>query len=194
MATNNSINAPIPFSVANGGTGLATLTAHSILLGEGTSAITPLVLGAGQVLIGTTAGDPAAATLSAGTGINITSASGAITIASTNAINWNSAASSTQAMVAEQGYYTNNGASSVAFTLPATQAAGTTLEIAGYSSGGWTLAQNALQSIQFGSVTTTVGIGGSLASTNRGDGIKLLCVVANTTWVSIGGTGNLTYV
>lgn len=47
--------------VADGGTGLSTLTDHSILLGSGTDAITPLaVLGAGEVLYGVAANDPVA--------------------------------------------------------------------------------------------------------------------------------------
>ena len=45
--------------VANGGTGSATLTAHSVLLGEGTSAVGLVsVGGTGSVLIGTSTSDP----------------------------------------------------------------------------------------------------------------------------------------
>jgi hypothetical protein len=62
---------------------LSGLTAHGVLIGEGASPLTSIVLGAGQVLIGTTASDPAAATLTQGQNIGITSASGAITIAFT---------------------------------------------------------------------------------------------------------------
>lgn len=48
-------------TVAQGGTGLATLTANGVLLGEGTSNITPLVMGADTVLRGTASADPVAA-------------------------------------------------------------------------------------------------------------------------------------
>jgi hypothetical protein len=47
-------------TVANGGTGLATLTAHALQVGAGTSALTPLGVGAtGTVLTGVTGADPA---------------------------------------------------------------------------------------------------------------------------------------
>jgi len=67
---------------ANGGLGVASPTAHGILVGEGASAVTPLTLTNGQVLIGSTGNDPVAATLSAGAGVTITNGAGTITIAS----------------------------------------------------------------------------------------------------------------
>jgi hypothetical protein len=48
-------------TVPQGGTGLATLTANGVLLGEGTSNISPLVMGADTVLRGTASADPVAA-------------------------------------------------------------------------------------------------------------------------------------
>lgn len=59
-----------------------TRTAHGIMLAQGAGA-TPnyLVLGAGKVAIGTTSSDPSGATLTQGSNITITSASGSITIA-----------------------------------------------------------------------------------------------------------------
>ena len=186
MTINNSLNnAPNP-----------NVAAHSVLISEAGSNSVGVLLGAGQVLIGTTASDPAAATLTAGTNISITSVSGSITIASTNldAFAWNNVASGTQALAVNQGYITNNGASLVTYTLPVTAAQGTEIGIAGFSSGGWTIAQNASQLIHFGNQVTTTGVGGSLSSTNAFDQVQLLCVVANTTWVVLYAVGNLTYV
>lgn len=37
MTTNNSLNAPIPFTVAKGGTGLSTITSHYLIIGNGAS-------------------------------------------------------------------------------------------------------------------------------------------------------------
>jgi hypothetical protein len=58
-------------SVAQGGTGRATLTTHGVLVGEGTSAINQLAAGAtGQMLLGVTGADPAFgnnATITSGT-------------------------------------------------------------------------------------------------------------------------------
>lgn len=68
--------------VANGGTGLATITDGGILLGSGTGAITPLAQGTnGQLVIGSTGVDPVMATLTEGEGIDITNGAGSITIA-----------------------------------------------------------------------------------------------------------------
>jgi hypothetical protein len=70
--------------VANGGWGLATLTAHSLYVGNGTTAPTALgVATDGQIPIGSSGVDPVLATLTAGTGISITNAAGSITIANT---------------------------------------------------------------------------------------------------------------
>ena len=74
----------LPLITSQGGSGIASPTAHGILVSEGSSAFNPIVLGAGQLLIGTTAGDPVAATLTQGTALTITSATGAITIGVSN--------------------------------------------------------------------------------------------------------------
>jgi hypothetical protein len=194
MATNNAINAPLPISVANGGTGLATLTAHGILLGEGTSNITPLVLGAGQLPIGTTAGDPSAASLSAGTGITITSATGSITIASNGANVWVDETGASVTMATNTGYTSDDGATLVTFTLPTTSAIGDSVEISGKGAGGWTIAQASGQQIHLGNATTTSGASGTLSSTNQYDSIKLRCLTANTIWNTASVVGNITVV
>lgn len=68
--------------VANGGTGLTTLTSNSLFIGNGTSALTALgVATNGQIPIGRTGLSPVLATLTAGTNVTVTNASGAITIA-----------------------------------------------------------------------------------------------------------------
>lgn len=69
-------------AVAQGGTGATSLTAHSLLLGQGTSAVTALGAATnGQIPIGSTGADPVLATLTAGTNITITNGPGSITIA-----------------------------------------------------------------------------------------------------------------
>lgn len=68
-------------AVANGGTGASTLTDGGIVLGSGTNAVTVTAQPTdGQLLIGSTGGDPVLATLTAGEGIDITNAAGSITI------------------------------------------------------------------------------------------------------------------
>jgi hypothetical protein len=98
-------------------------------------------------------------------------------------------------MSPNNGYITDN-ATQVVYTLPSVAAQGTLLEVCGgvLGVGGWKIAQNALQSIKFNSSSTTVGTGGSLTSTEQYDTIRLLCIVANTTWTVLGNEGNITVV
>lgn len=72
-----------PITTAQGGTGVASPTAHGILVGEGAAAVTPMTLTNGQLLIGSTGADPVAAGLTAGAGITITPGAGSITVAAT---------------------------------------------------------------------------------------------------------------
>jgi hypothetical protein len=182
-------------SPTDGGTGLSNPTAHSILIAEGASNFNPVLLTNGQVLIGSTGLDPVAATLTAGPGISIANGAGSVTISGTaSGIGWTDVTGATQAMVADSGY-TANRSSLVTFTLPATAAYGTGLAVVGKGTGGWTIAQNVGQNIQIGSLSSTIGAGGSVSSTNQFDSINLVCTTANTTWTVLGGVqGNLTIV
>jgi hypothetical protein len=107
--------------------------------------------------------------------------------------NWIPVASTPYLMSPNYNYMANNGSTLSTFVLPVTAAFGTVISIAGYSSGGWSILENSGQSINFGNLSTTVTTG-SLSSTNQNDYVKLLCVVANTTWNVIGSIGNLTIV
>lgn len=189
---NNAINAPLPLSATQGGLGLASPTSHGILVGEGTAAVNPIVLGAGQVLVGTTSGDPVAATLASGTGITITSVSGSITISTTLDVNWVAVAGTSQTMVAETGYITTNAALTT-FTLPASATVGQQFNIAGYGTGLWKIVTaNVTQQIQFGNTITTASTG-SITSNAVGDAIAFICVSAtNQIFMVIASQGNLT--
>lgn len=182
MATNNMINTPEPFAASSGGTGVASPTAHGIMIAEGASAMTPLVLGAGQIPIGTTASDPVGATLTAGTGVSITSASGAVTINSTGGgQTWSTITAATLAAAVNNTYVLNHSATPCVVTLPATAALGSKIGIRGLAgSGGWTATANTAQTIQFGTVASSSA--GSWTSANGNDTCDLECIVANTTW------------
>lgn len=98
-------------------------------------------------------------------------------------------------MVAGNGYFSNDPANSLTFNLPTTAAVGTILEITNLQAAeNFTLAQAAGQSVQFGSVATTVGVGGSITSTAIGDSLRMVCTVADTTWQVLSSMGNLDYV
>lgn len=137
-----------------------------------------------------------AATLTASTGIFITNASGSITIGVTGSGNWVDQTSSTVTMGANTGYTVDNGASLVTLTLPTAANLGDFIEINGFSAGGWKIAQAAGQQIHYGSSATTSGTGGSLASTNQYDSVRLRCAVAGASvWVVVASqTSGLTVV
>lgn len=81
--TGGSVTNITDLLVADGGTGVSTLTDGGILLGSGTSPITATAQPTnGQVLIGSTANDPVLSTLTQGSNITITNGPGTITIAS----------------------------------------------------------------------------------------------------------------
>lgn len=108
-------------------------------------------------------------------------------------IAWTEVTGTTQSAAVNNGYIANN-AGLVTFTLPLTAAVGTPIRLAGKGAGGWRLSQNASQLINFGNKVTTTGVGGYLASSLQYDCIEILCIVANTTWVVLSSTGNITYV
>jgi len=73
-------------AVADGGTGVGTLTDNGVLIGNGTGAIAvTAALTNGQLVIGSTGADPVPASLTAGAAITITPGAGSITIATTAA-------------------------------------------------------------------------------------------------------------
>jgi len=108
-------------------------------------------------------------------------------------ITWSREAGGAVAAAIDHGYV-NTNAGLTTITLPATAALGTIIEICGEGAGGWLIAQNAGQSIQFGNLSTTVGVGGSLGSTNQWDTVKIVCRVANTTWSVLSNVGVLNVV
>lgn len=141
----------------------------------------------GQIMIGSTGASPAPATLTAGPGISIANGANSITISGTGSgIGWTEVPGTSQAMTADNGYVANNGGL-VTLTLPVTAAFGTAINVMGKGAGGWIIAQNGGQNIQIGSVSSSVGAGGSVASTNRFDSISLICTTADTTWSILGG-------
>lgn len=63
-----------------GGSGVSNPTAHGIMVAEGSSAMTPIVLSSGQILIGSTGNDPVPAAINSGTGILVANGAGSITV------------------------------------------------------------------------------------------------------------------
>ncbi len=102
--------------------------------------------------------------------------------------------SASQTLVVQNGYFCSGG-TNLSLALPATSSVGDLIEIILIGSTSFTVTQSASQQIILGNRQTTAGIGGSLASTQQGDAIKIVCQTANLIWVSGSGSiGNFTLV
>lgn len=87
-------------------------------------------------------------------------------------------------------YIANHADTRVAITLPAIASIGNTVEIIGKGAGGWSLDQNAAQTIRIGDVATTPGPGGHIRSSAIFDCITVRCMTTNTEWIAISTIGN----
>ena len=103
---------------------------------------------------------------------------------------WVNQTATSSTMVVDTNYLINN-ASLVTLTLPTTAAFGSTFQVTGKGAGGWKIAQNSGQQINFGNTATTSGTGGYLASTNQFDSVTFVCVTPNTQFVVYASIGNI---
>ena len=200
MVTNNSINIAAAGIVHYDGAGTftgVTTTTNAVLYGTASNNIGNLgPLTNGQLAIGSTGAAPVAATISAGTGISIANGAGSITINSSGGgLTWNDVTGTSASAAVNNGYLADN-VGLVTITLPTTAAQFSVIVIAGgnLGTGGWKIAQNSGQQINFGTSMTTSGTGGSLASTKQYDSVYLLCTTANTNFVVLNSVGNITVV
>lgn len=189
-------------NITGGLTGVSTITFnltgttnHALQVGNAGGSLTSLaVAGNGQIPIGSAGANPVIANITAGAGIAIANGAGTITISTAGGgFTWNEVLGVAQNMAVENGYVANNVAL-VTLTLPAVAAFGDTIQVAGKNTGLWRIAQNAGQTIHFGAMDTTPGVGGSLTANNRYDCVELLCITANTDFIVLDVQGNLTVV
>ena len=177
---------------SNAVSGLATANSAALVT-NGSGVPAWQALSAGQILIGTTAGAPAAAAINSGTGITVQNASGSITIALSGSgpgtLTWNDVAGTSQAATINNGYIISNAAQTTV-TIPATAAEGSVFAVQGKGSAGWILQMNTGQTCHLGSSASSSA--GTLTSTNQWDSVTILCVTANTTFAVTSVVGNLT--
>ena len=115
-ATNASNISSGTLAVARGGTGANTLTAHGILIGEGTSAIAvTAVMSNGQLLVGQTSADPLPKTVG---GDATLSSAGSLTVTKTNGVAFATSATTD----------TTNASNITSGTLPSAQVPANTKE------------------------------------------------------------------
>lgn len=155
--------------VAGGGTGAATFNINGVVISgtTTTSALASLTLTNGQIVIGSTSNPPAAATITAGTGIAITNGSNSISIANKqNGFKYNSQSTSTT-LTAQNAYYITTN-SAITLTLPSSNTAGDTFKIMSNTLGTGlvTVQLNAGQTMQVANTQTSSG--GSIVMTTQG--------------------------
>ena len=110
--------------------------------------------------------------------------------ANVSSLNWSVITGTSQSAAINTGYIVNSATLSTV-TLPATAAIGSILEIVGVGAGGWRVGQTAGQQVVFGNISNTSGAGGQLNSTHQRDCIRLINVVADTTWQVVSSVGNI---
>jgi hypothetical protein len=86
-----------------------------------------------------------------------------------------------------------NNSGLVTLTLPSAAKVGQRIAVIGVGAGGWTIAQNASQSIRMGVTVSTIGATGSVSG-DQGEAVEIICVVENTTWVVSYSSGTLVFV
>ncbi len=165
--------------VANFGTGVQSNTAYAVLCG------------------GTTSTNPIQSIATVGTAAEVFTSNGAGALPTFQAAAFVpipcTEVAEGQSMTVNNSYITNSGGL-LTMTLPATAAVGTIIEIVGKGAGGWTVAQNAGQTIHKIGASSTTGAGGSVASSAQFDSIEMKCITANTDFVIVDSEGVLTIV
>lgn len=157
-------------------------TNNASLASDASGVPTWLALTDGEIVVGSAAGAPIAATITAGSGISVVNGNNSITIAATaSGFTWNEVAGTSQAAAVNNGYICQNG-SATTVTLPGTCAAGEIVKIQGAGGGNWVLAANTGQTIVINASKASTSAG-NLTAADRYDFAEVQCIVANTTWV-----------
>jgi hypothetical protein len=128
-----------------------------------------------------------------GSGITTMGGGNTIMISLTNPnMTWSQVLTPTAAMTTNNGYMINSGVLTT-ISLPTVAPQFSFVQVKGFS-GSWRISQAAGQYIQYGSSTTTPGVGGSLSSTDTNDGVLLMCTSSGEFWTVMSGVGNITII
>lgn len=148
----------------------------------------------GQLVVGSTGNLPALATITAGAGTTVTNGAGSITIGQTAGFPFTFTSVAVDGALVTNTAYVNDKAALLTMSLPATSAKGDVIILQGYGATGWKITQAANQQILVGNTNTTLGAGGTLSSSDKGDSVSMVCTTANLEWRVFGMVGNLTIV
>lgn len=150
-------NSTTPLGISQGGTNASSFSS-GMVYDNGTSLTSFAVSNTNCIVVGTSSAPTTSLTVAP---VYSSSASTAITAANNS------------------GYITTAGTLATV-TLPTTFSVGNQFAVQGQGAGKWTLAAGAATTIQYlGSATSS---GGSLSAANRYDSIRVIGIVANTTW------------
>lgn len=182
-----TVNQLLYSSSANVIGGLATANNGVLTTGtSGTPVITALASD-GQVIIGSGAGAPIAATLTAGTGISVTNGHNSITIASTGSpMVWTDKSTSFNA-TSGNGYFTT---AAIAATLPASPSQGNVISFVADTASALTITANTGQVIRIGAAVSAAA--GTAASNAQGDSVTLVYRSSDTSWIATSVIGTWT--
>lgn len=127
-------------------------------------------------------------------GTTVSASGNTITIGvSGSGMTW-SRITASKTLAVNNGYFCVSPGGAISLALPATSNVGDEIEIALKGATSFTITQSAGQSIEIGNQITTVGVGGSLTSTQQGDVLRMVCMNTNLTWQIMSSIGNLTVV
>lgn len=182
-----TINQILYSSAANTVAGLAT--ANNGVLTTGTTGIPVITALAadGQLIIGSSIGAPAAATITAGAGITVTNGHNSITIAAAaGGMTWTDTSGIFTA--ASNNGYMLSGASTP--TLPAAPALGDVIIFICDTASTVTVTANAGQRIRIG--TSQSAVAGTAASSTQGNALTVRYRASDTTWITQATMGTWT--
>lgn len=95
-----------------------------------------------------------------------------------------------QTLVPGQNYYINGAGALNALLLPPVCSEGQTIKLWDIGGNGFTVTQGVGQSILMGRNTTTVGVVGSIISTQLGNKLELVCSINNLNFTADPGLAN----
>lgn len=128
-------------------------------------------------------------------GITTTGSGNTVTVSgSASGITWQ-VINANQTLASNNGYICSSLSAGLYLALPASSAVGDVIEITDIDPTyivRVTQANN--QQIGLGNMNTTVGTGGSIATTKIGDSVRMICTQANLKWQVVSSMGNITIV
>jgi hypothetical protein len=173
---------------AANGTAVSGLTVvnDAVLTTSATGVPTWIDLDDGEIVVGSSAGAPAAATLTPGTGISIANGANSITISTTGTSFAVATVAGTSQAAAVNTMYILLNAGQTSVDLPATCSVGDTIIIVGSTAnvGGWIVDAPAGDTVMFNGTATSAG-GTITSSALAGQTMEIVCDVADTSWIVV---------